>query len=654
MKAVVKPKRGLGQATTRKRRQAAEDIQRRVKDRRAANEAAAKLELERMRRTHKAEVRFDPASWGKALLRSVVSNQAALLRAWGFSQSVGFGVNDTAVQVSAWTDFTQVRVDWPLASVPARLDKVATLNTVAEMKGFMQHEMGHLRFTTSWVDILEKAVVPSRHLGDDKSMHTCWNMMEDQRMECLVVEKVGRIKSYFGVMVLNWLVKHANDQSWLMLAGRSYMPVDVLQQSAKAFNVFCDGHGISSGAKKWADIMVTYKAADTHQKIMDAVSEGLDFIRAIGANMPDTLDDHEKMKTSGVDPSQTGRQSGSVMDLFKKPKPEEAVDGGTPGRDKYGDKPTKDPYKDDGKRRTEEYGTEGQSNGGEGDEVWSEQILHDLMSEAVNEFQMEIRNHADVREMVRNANDMTDTEGLREYDGTGEGMIDELAQRSRATALGIEQALQSFVTENAPTWHTHQDTGVLDALAYRTREVGTRTYRRLLEDKGNQGLDVHVSMLCDVSYSMAGGPMIALSEALYATGLACQSLGINATFTLWSSGTANYRVWADGNATPTVWPAMGGTDPTHALDDLSTHNQEKASSHLVIIFTDGQWAAGFPTLRRWQAEGRTMILVRYGSHDGAMQTDMGADKHININDVRKLPDQLTNALLDVLGQGGGW
>ena len=144
--------------------------------------------------------------------------------------------------------------------------------------------------------------------------------------------------------------------------------------------------------------------------------------------------------------------------------------------------------------------------------------------------------------------------------------------------------------------------------------------------------------------------MIALSEALYATGLACQALGIGATYVLWSTPPSNFRVWSDGNVTPSVWPSLGGTDPTLALDDLSTHNPEGAANHLVIIFTDGQWSIGFPSLTRWGAADRTMILVRYGSYDGPMQQDMGADKHININDVRKLPDQLTNALLDVLGQ----
>lgn len=661
MKELVKPKRGLGQAATRKRRQAQEDIQQRIKNRHDANKEAARLEIERMKKRVKQETAIDPSAWGKALLRTVVANQAGLLRAWGYLQSTSFAVDDSAVQVNAWTDFEQIRVEWPLAEVPNRLDRTATLTTVVEMKGFMQHEMGHIRLTTAWPVVLEKAVFPSRYVGDEKAMQTCWNLMEDQRMESGVVALVPRIKHYFGPMVFNKLVKHAGEQAWLMLAGREYVEVDILKQAAGLFDGFCNNIGISNGAQQWDDIMTAYKAADTHQKIMDTVAEGLDFIRAIGAKMPENLDDHDKMKQGTAQPGDTARQGrgGSLADLFRKPEGQGEDAGGDAapngGRDKYGEQSKKDPFKSDGSRATEQWGTVGQSNGGEGDELWSDQNLINMLKNASEEYTSLARNHADVKEMARSANDFHALGGLNEYEGTGEGMIPELVQRSQLTARGIQEALESFVTQNMPTWHTHMETGVLDALAYRTREVGSRTYRRFLDDKGNDGLDVHVSMLADVSYSMAGGPILALSEAIYGCALACQAVGIGSTFTLWSSGNANYRIWADGNITPSVWPAMGGTDPTIALDDLATHNEEKATNHLVIIFTDGQWAHGFPSLRRWQADGRTIVLVRYGTHDGPMQKDMGADAHININDVAKLPQQLTNALLDVLSsKGGDW
>ena len=149
-------------------------------------------------------------------------------------------------------------------------------------------------------------------------------------------------------------------------------------------------------------------------------------------------------------------------------------------------------------------------------------------------------------------------------------------------------------------------------------------------------------------------PIIALSEAVYACATACQNLGIGFSGTLWSSENQHYRIWTHGSPTPTLWPTLGGTDPSLALDDLDTHNPEQALNHLVIIFTDGAWSSAFPSLQRWSAEGRKFILVRYGSYEGAIQKDMGADSHIHINNVNQLPGELTTALLDILGDTGGW
>jgi hypothetical protein len=149
--------------------------------------------------------------------------------------------------------------------------------------------------------------------------------------------------------------------------------------------------------------------------------------------------------------------------------------------------------------------------------------------------------------------------------------------------------------------------------------------------------------------------MTALSESLYATATACDKLGIGATFTLWSSDRQNYRVWSDGNVTPDLFPAMGGTDPTKALDDLDTNNPEEADQHLVLIFTGGAWSMNFPSIQRWAKPGRTFVLVRYGAYDGAMQKDMGADQHIQINAVNQLPEELTKALVNALADAtGGW
>jgi hypothetical protein len=706
----VKPKRGLGQAITRRRRQAAEEIRDARTNRIDRERAAARAEIERALAAAKNRAKTDTTAWGQALLRAVVANQTAVMRAWGLRQSVSFAVNQGA-NVVAWTDFQQVRVEWPVKSLPARLDRIGTLDIVARMKGVMQHEAGHCRFSTPWPTLVEATGIPAKHRGHDSQLKTMCNVLEDQRMETRVVQTVPRIANYFGTMVINIVIgqgDEAMDQSWLLLAGREYLPFNLLSKSYMAFDEFCMLAGVANGAATWYNLVDAYKTATTYQQLMTAISDAYDFLLMVKAQMPKEMDDHNRQQRGGQGtPEQGACGGGSLLDQLTekaeqgkgdgmgsdmgeagdkpgkgkgkgkgegdgeegdgegtgKAKSDKEGKGKSADRQEYGEEYTGPKHKSDGTRSDDLFGSEGQANGGEGDEEWADQdvinqadTLSEAFAEASKALSEDIRSHADVREMAATANTFKDTEGLPEYPGTGEAMSSELVERSMETARGVEQALNNFLTQNEPSWHSRQDRGVVEALAYRTKEPGDRNFRRHLEDHGLQGLDVHVSMICDVSYSMSGGPIVALSEALYATALACGNLGIESTFTLWSSGDANYRVWGDGHPTASVWPAMGGTDPTAALDDLETHNQEEAENHLVIIFTDGQWAHNFPSLTRWGAPNRTIVLVRYGAYDGAIQTDMGADRHIAINDIRQLPHQLTNSLIDVLSgrDGNGW
>ena len=677
-----KPKRGLGSAVTRRRRLQAEALDNDVANARERAREAARQEMARIINRQKEDGSLANTRWQQNLLRSVVGNQTAVLRAYGHKQSVQCDLNLNAQNVVAWTDFQRINVTWPECLMPDRLNTMAVLDTTAQMKGVMQHEMGHVRFTTPWPTVCADAPIPAKYVAVAGLIQKCWNMLEDERMECLVVESVPRIANYFGTMVANVVlggdkVELPIEQTWLMLAGRTYLPLNVLQISATTFDAFCAQQGVKDGARRWEKLVNNYKAATSTKQIMEAVCEAYDFIQEVRATLPEIK--HVDPRGDGADPKDTGRKQGSILDMFdEKPKPPKKSKGkgdGQPGPSQPGPsqpapgKGEKDGDEGEGKGKGDKDGEgedegdeegdepgKGQSDTGDGSETpTQEQTLRDALSEMTDQFKSTMRGDKDVQSMARDANLKADHDGLQEYDGrNAQEMSPELQERARHTSLGIQSALNSFVTTSSPIWQTRKEMGVIDALHYRTKNPGDRDFRRHLEDKGNIGLDVHVSMLCDVSGSMNGAPMQALSEALFATGLACNALGIGATYTLWSSPGQDWRVWQDGNPTPTLWPSMGGTDPTVALDDLDTHNKEEAANHLVIIFTDGAWSGSFPSLQRWAASGRTFVLVRYGRYDGEMQKDMGADSHIGISDVADLPGQLTKSLIDVLSDGGGW
>lgn len=676
-----KPKRGLGSAITRQRRKQAEALETDIAKRREAARQAARNEMARIAARNKSDVQNSAARWNSSLLRSVIGNQTAVLRSYGYRQPVQCEIDRWTPTVTAWTDFNRIYVAWPEATMPNRMDRDAVLDTIAQMKGVMQHEMGHIRFTTSWLTVRQAAEMPKEYLNDNTKqdlLHKCWNMLEDQRMECLVVESVPRIKNYFGTMVVNVILGGEQtqvpmEQTWVMLAGRTYLPLDVLKLSAQMFDDFCAANGIKNGARTWESLVNDYKAAEKPKAIMKATVAAYEFIQKVRAAMPPTVDDHSRQRENDGAEEGTGRKQGSILDMFNEDKPKQekgkrgkrdkddniqrpgsSMPSAGKGKEKAEDG---DPGDGEGEGESNDSGDEdgtskgvGQGNGAE--TPTEESDLEDALSSMADHFRTQMREDGDVQKMARDANMNVDQEGLPEYDGSTNEMSPEMQARALNTAIGIQKALNSFVTTSAPIWQTRKEVGVIDALAYRTKNTGDRDFRRHLDDHGNTGLDVHVSMLCDVSGSMGGGPMQALSESLYATAVACKALDIGATFSLWSSGDQYYRVWRDGEPRPSLFPSMGGTDPTKALDDLDTHNEEGAANHLVIIFTDGAWSYDFPSLQRWAAPGRTFVLVRYGRYDGEVQKDMGADSHIGISDVRDLPAELTKALIDVLSESG--
>jgi len=677
-----KPQRGLGSAVTRRRRLQAEALENDINKRREATREAARREMARLAERKQQQEANSDERWRANLLRSVVSLQTVVLRSLGHHQSVHCEMIN-APTVLAWTDFARVYVGWPVDMFPHRLDRTNVLDTVGQIKGVMQHEMGHIRFTTPYAAVVDEAQPPAAYVKDEvkaQLLQRCWNLLEDQRMECLVVERNKRIVPFFGTMVANVVlggdkVEVPMEQVWLMLAGRTYMPTDLLKQSAMLFDQFCNEGGIKNGAREWERLVNDYKAAKSPKQIMRATVAAYEFIQKVRATLPPQMDSHERQYSNpgAADPNETARQQGSVLDMFDENAKPKKGNGKEQGQGNGGQVPGNqsaasqgDPTKNDGKGQGKGEGegqgeSQGDQNGspnkgvGKGDgntETLSpEQALAEGLSKMAEHYRTQMRADGDVQQAVRDSNVGSDRDGLPEYQGIGSEMSPELQSAALHTSIGIQQALNSFVTTSAPIWQNRQERGIIDPLAYRTKNPGDRDFRRHLDDHGNMGLDVHVSMLCDVSGSMGGGPMQALSESLYATAIACEALGIGATYTLWSSGNQNYRIWSDGKPRPTLFPSMGGTDPTDALDDLDTHNPEDAAKHLVIIFTDGAWG-NFPSLTRWAAPDRTFVLIRYGAYDGEVQKDMGADQHIAISDVRDLPGELTKALVDVLGEKG--
>ena len=633
----IKPKRGLGEEVTRQRRKEADRIRRETasRERRQRDEARSALA-----RNHRESVVAD--KWKHSVLSATVSAQRAVMHSYGIDVLINAHVTYGS-SFRASTDMsTQINISIGEDYFPPETAQGNEIvDMIAKIKGMFQHELGHIRFTRPWGNIRNNADAPdtisSAYLQHD------WNILEDQRMESAVVADVPRLASYFTKMVVTFLlgddVSHGrNDrqmkQSWLLLAGRQYLPREVRELSRQMFaNAYAP-----ELATTWLEIVNEYKRATTDQELMDAVVKAYTFRKVLEDTFHEAVDAGETTGHSVWDTNDNDADAGAT-EAEDEPQDDAQDEQSAPADDKSddeteaSDKPANDSEADD--------------SDDDGDDSQPSDIdtLRDLLDDVGKTAGSAMREDRELHDIVKHANSIATDASLPPMTSQGKDFDEATLAKAESIAVGVEDALNDFFTASQPAWHSHQENGVIEPIIYRTKSVGDMAYRRDMEGEVNEGLDVHVSILADASVSMGDLGMHALSVAMYSTALACDRLGIGSTYTLWSSREMTHSVWNDGDYQPVVWPTLGSTDPTKALDDLVTHNREGASNHLVIVFTDGEWMDNFPGLQCWSEPDRHILLVKYGVRSPAT---LGADAMCNVTEIEQLPNVMAEAIAQLI------
>jgi hypothetical protein len=676
----IKPQRGLGQAVSRQRRRAT-DALRRERDNRIMRERQNAREMLNKGRGRTPEELL-AQTFAKNLMSATVTSQRAVMHSYGIDLPVTAGTYydwSGKGSIRAYTDFESIVMQMPVSILPAYgANQEAILDFVATVRGVFQHELGHVRFTVPFPSL---TFTDEYDHSERRSLHWAWNCLEDQRMETAVVKAVPVIASYFTKMIaVHILAKdEALPTAWLLLAGRRYLPTVVRQQ---AHDVFAGKHGAQATAE-WRQIVADYISAKTNDELSAQVVKAYEFLLKHDLMSTDLHDDSHIPQPRREDSPEDGASDDAGDNEWGQDG--ESADGDESGEDGESDsagKPSDDEGDADGSGKSDGAEGDGDATTGNGDAqsegtssdtagakgeddaeadaesagngVTTNKVntdkLRDAINEAMEQAVKEMRSDKANHNVVRDANELQNRGGSLPWLGeSGGAMPADQQATAQQLAVGMEQALSDFVTASQPVWQSHQEHGVIDPISFRTKSVGDNAYRRGMDGDANAGLDLHVSLLCDASVSMSGDPMVALSQAMYATALACDRLGIGTSYTLWSSANDHYRVEA---GEPVVWPVLGGTEPTEALDDLDSHNPEGASNHLVIIFTDGEWEDNFPGLHQWARPGRHIVLVEYSQYSWVtdISNSRGADEAFLIHDILRMPMEMTGVIANILSR----
>jgi len=662
------PQKGISKeiAADRRRAQAADRRQREKK--KEMEQAAARQRLSQRQGSKPSEEQLLLSH-----IQSIVAPaQTALLRAWGYDITVRGGCKEYGNgQTVAWTDFKTVYVGAGRDLVMPRdgqdkFDRI--VSAVASLKGVYQHEFGHVRFTVPF-NILRKST--ASELGDNPltAYHQqTWNLLEDQRMESAVVASVPSIAEYFKVMVSDIvLAGEMNDRAWMFIAGRKYMSA-ALRQAAR--DLFAAQHG-DAAATRWEEIVAAYKAATTNIDLAETVilaktfldDLGVDSNRSVGEHR--AADDGRRRFASNEEPAKGADPDAGATDHDEDADGVDADGDDTDGDDTDsaagagatvdGDDGEGDDtdaiaqgggenITDDEAQTTD---TDNPSNG-----VGSGDSLKSLAEQERREAQEEVAEHHDVQAMAYSVNEASSTgqgSDYPVYTGLKRDFDADVVSSCEQNATAIVEGFNSFMAARSPHMMGGQETGYLDPLAYRTREVGSRSYRRDMDGEVNQTLDMHLSVLVDNSGSMIGAPMDEASQAIYTLHTAANEIGLPTNFLLWSSHRQVYQV-ATGDPEPVHYETGGGTHPDEAVKDSMNHCEDSVSNHLVVIVTDGSWGdeSRYSILSTERRDNTKYLLICIGNStppDGHSY----ADATVTISSASQMGPVIESALHALVG-----
>jgi hypothetical protein len=632
-KKIIKPKFRLDPA----HRKVLNNSVKQIANERAANETARRERIrEELERAADRQVTDEHAEQtGRVVhgLRNILTLVANTYPEWDPDVQVNVGVRNefgTAYRkVSAWTDFDKVVVNYPASRFVLNPDGTPTADardSIREVLGLGYHEIGHNLYT-----------IPFGNLNAPIVQQRAWNALEDQRMELAVVNASPDLAAYLTIVVLRNIVDSLSADpaaTWLLVAGRLYLPKSLRAECRAAFAA---KHGEDT-ADRVKSIVREYAEADSIEALTAAVGKFYALITETSEDVPGdgTGGDHEKFEDAGRErdtrdatvtpvssddwddddvegegagegtPSSDGedgstagqsgegeQQGGSTPGQSGQDgeDDESGDDGSAPGESGEGDVPGQSGGTSgkgsEGDDAPAGDGGSGASSGDSGtDPASPSDSIRRAAEQAIEDAINEADNGSRIDDALREINSAS-TGGSNLPCSTVSGVLDaDEQQAAAALALDFERALEEASAYNSPVWHRHQDQGVVDALAYRTRRPGDTSFRRHKVGDTGRGLDIAVSILLDVSGSM-GGQEHDLSVAALGVKTACYNLNIPCTVTTYSDS-AELLFATDEAPRPVLVGIKGCTNVSGALRDTHSHRGECAQ-HLVLVLTDGSF-----------------------------------------------------------------
>jgi len=473
------------------------------------------------------------------------------------------------------------------------------IEELVQITGLNYHELAHQLYSPRRGTAVVKWV-EDQHLISDNYLQA-YNILEDQRIEALMVARYPAINPYLVSLITRWIGHTANtaEVAYLAMAGRHYLPA----QLRDAFReIFMDPTLVSvieeiANEYRTLAFPADYKVAQTliqrfKEEVIDKlIDQGMDQLPDPGGcthREPVKPGSPENGKKQAKDSSRAEAMTNALPE-FTPPdearKPQEPNEGGGP------DINNAEPQPQEGGESLEGPPSKAPSGGDKHDS--SAGKLPDNINEILDKIEAQVLSNNDVINDVKAKQKAIIGSQEKHAETIEKNELDSISIRpdvlaySRRFARELEQLRQ----DAEPTWNREQPSGKLNAQRY-LRDV---PFDELFDkwEEGNDGTDMEVVILVDRSGSMSANHNdVRASEAMWVLKRSLESIDVPVT--VYSFDTVTEVVYerdskANRQSIPYV-SGRGGTNPKESL--LAAERLLKVSarkSKIMFIITDGDF-----------------------------------------------------------------
>ena len=538
-------------------------------------------------------------------------------------------------------------------------DEIDDLDIAAmvQVHGLNYHEVCHVLYTPRFGSDLTNWVI-------DQRLMAAYNMLEDQRIETLLVGRHPSVAPYLSAVILRWLgnTQDKIQSNYILVRGRRYLDVKVRQAFRDAFSAPELIPAIESIVDEYRLLVFPRDAAAAKVLIRRFQTEVLDKMPAppnapcggggkTQSGQPQSeksqQQDSESAKAQPSESEKSEPQAPSKgQEEASEDKGEDSEDGegAGSGEDESSDEDgesgegsgsgsesdadeaegqsDKGGSKGTGKSQSQGTPTEEQAKGdggssaGAGDGSHADPIkaAKDAIADALDNVNNSAEVQADMtarRRAIQNGSN----------DGWYESTIDKgrfYGSKASGALVNTEakfrQVLRRLAEDCDPSWERETSSGRLNVRRAMAGADPSEAFDRWAE--GNEGADLEVFIGVDNSGSMnrytRGGDGVTLNEAasetLWVLTKSLKAMGADVTACTFGSGQQVVYSREDEKVKEVLQTgASGGTDALPLLEEAERlFRSSRRRNRLLIMVTDGQWSqdkACDETMRRIEALG---------------------------------------------------